>query len=107
MNMFGIDIHKLVDQLSYHAGEPMLFNSGLFLVLFTAFYGIYILLAPTDRPKLLFVMLFSFYFYYKSSGFYFLLLIGSIVVDFFLAQLIGRAVQYWQRLSLMVLSLIV
>src|SRR5579859_2444898 len=103
--MFDIDIHKVLDQLTYHRGTPLLFNSGLFLFLFTGFYGIYILLAKTDRPKLIFVVLFSLYFYYKSSGFYFLLLVASIFVDFFLARWIGRARKYWKRLSLLVISL--
>ena len=84
--MFDIDIHKLNEQFAYHVGEPMLFNSGLFLFLFTAFYGVYLLLSKTEKPRLVFVALFSVYFYYKSSGFYFLLLLGSIVVDFFLAH---------------------
>ena len=92
--MFDIDIHKLAAQFSYHTGEPMLFNSGLFLFLFTGFYGVYLLLSKAERPRLVFVILFSIYFYYRSSGFYFLLLIGSIVVDFFLAQWIGHSKKY-------------
>jgi len=103
--MFDIDIHKLAEQFAFHAGEPMLFNSGLFLFLFTGFYGVYLLLSKAERPRLIFVILFSLFFYYKSSGFYFLLLVGSIIVDFFLAQWIGRSQKYWQRLSLLVLSL--
>jgi alginate O-acetyltransferase complex protein AlgI len=103
--MFDIDIHKLTDQFAFHTGEPMLFNSGMFLFLFTAFYGIYVLLSKSERPRLIFVMLFSIYFYYKSSGFYFLLLLGSIVVDFFLAQWIGKSKKKWKRLSLLVISL--
>ncbi|HEV8515606.1 MAG TPA: MBOAT family O-acyltransferase [Cyclobacteriaceae bacterium] len=103
--MFDIDIHKLIEQFAFHKGEPMLFNSGLFLFLFAGFYGIYILLSNTERPRLVFVTLFSIYFYYKSSGFYFLLLLGSIVVDFFLAQWIGNSRKHWKRLSLLVVSL--
>ena len=103
--MFDIDIHKLAGQFAFHVGEPMLFNSGLFLFLFTAFYGIYLLLSKTERPRLIFVALFSIYFYYKSSGFYFVLLLASILVDFFLAQWIGYSKKYWKRLSLLILSL--
>jgi len=104
--MFDIDIHKVFDQLVFHTGQPMLFNSGLFLFLFTGFYLVYSLLRNLDKPKLIFVTLFSFYFYYKSSGFYFLLLGGSIVVDFFLAQWISGARAYWRRLSLLTISLV-
>ncbi len=103
--MFTIDTHKLADQFVFHRGAPMLFNSGLFFFLFTAFFGIYLLLSKTTKPKLIFVTLFSLYFYYKSSGFYFLLLVASIVVDFFLAQWIGHSKKYAKRLSLLVVSL--
>ncbi len=103
--MSAIDIHKLADQFTFHQGAPMLFNSGLFLFLFTLFFGVYSLLANTGKPKFIFVILFSFYFYYKSSGFYFLLLVASIIVDFFLAQWIGQSRKYWKRLSLLILSL--
>jgi D-alanyl-lipoteichoic acid acyltransferase DltB (MBOAT superfamily) len=105
--MFDIDIHKLTEQFVFHKGEPMLFNSGQFLFLFTGFYAIYLLLINEDRPKMIFVILFSIYFYYKSSGFYFLLLLGSIIVDFFLARWIDFSKKYWKRLALLVLSLMV
>lgn len=80
--MFGIDTHKLSQQFLYNPQEPLIFNSGLFIFLFTAFFAIYILLHKTHRPKLLFVTLFSLYFYYKSSGIYFLLLISTTVIDY-------------------------
>jgi alginate O-acetyltransferase complex protein AlgI len=103
--MYTIDTHKLADQFVFYKGAPMLFNSGLFLFLFTLFFGIYWLLSGTGKPKLIFVVLFSLYFYYKSSGFYFLLLVASIVVDFILAQWIGNSKSYAKRLSLVVVSL--
>ena len=74
--MFPFDIHKLAQQFVYNPDEPLLFNSGFFLLLFTVFLWIYIVLSPTQRPKLIFVTLFSLYFYYKSSGIYFVLLIS-------------------------------
>ena len=104
--MFTFAIHKWLDLLVYHRGQPMLFNSVLFLVLFTLFYGIYILLSGEGKSKLIFVILFSLFFYYKSSGLYFLLLVGSICVDFVLAQAIGKAKLRWQRVSLLVVSLL-
>jgi alginate O-acetyltransferase complex protein AlgI len=86
--MFPFDIHKLAQQFVYHADQPLLFNSGFFLLLFTVFLWIYSRLSHTQRPKLVFVTLFSLYFYYKSSGIYFVLLIFAAVVDFTLAKLI-------------------
>jgi alginate O-acetyltransferase complex protein AlgI len=86
--MFHIDIHKLARQFVYDPQEPLLFNSGFFLLLFTAFLWLYIALSPTHRPKMIYVILFSLYFYYKSSGGYFVLLLFATVVDFTLAKLI-------------------
>jgi D-alanyl-lipoteichoic acid acyltransferase DltB (MBOAT superfamily) len=86
--MFQLDIHKILQEFAYHAEEPLLFSSGLFLFLFTAFLGVYYFLSDTHRPKLTFVTIFSLYFYYKTSGFYFLLLIFVMLVDYTLAGLI-------------------
>ncbi|MBX2896235.1 MAG: MBOAT family protein [Cyclobacteriaceae bacterium] len=104
--MFGIDTHKLVEQLGYNRQEPLLFNSGLFLFLFTAFLAIYVLLHKTHRPKLLFVTCFSLYFYYKSSGIYFLLLISTTVVDYNLARLLAQTIIPWKRSTILAISLI-
>lgn len=87
-NMFPIDTHRLWEVFTYNPQEPLIFSSGLFLFLFTAFVFIYSLLARTDRPKIIFVTLFSLYFYYKSSGIFFLLLLLATCVDFSLARLI-------------------
>jgi alginate O-acetyltransferase complex protein AlgI len=106
MNMFDIDIHKLAEQFAYNPDEPLLFNSGFFLLLFPAFLTGYILLSKTHRPKFLFVILFSLYFYYKSSGIYFLLLLSTTVIDFSLAQFIYKTHTPWKRSSLLALSLI-
>jgi len=105
--MFPIDIHKLLAQFRYNPEEPLIFNSGFFLFLFTAFMGVYILLSKTHRAKLTFVTLFSLYFYYKSSGIYFLILIASTVIDYTLANFIYRAQTHWKKLLLLVFSLVI
>jgi alginate O-acetyltransferase complex protein AlgI len=105
--MLGFDIHKLAEQFVYHADEPLLFNSGFFLFLFTAFMWVYIVLSPMQRPKLIFVTLFSLYFYYKSSGGYFVLLIFAAVVDFTLAKWIHASVEVWKRKFFIVLTLLI
>lgn len=107
MNMFNIDIHKLLNQFRYNAEEPLIFNSGFFLFLFLGFLAVYNLLHKTHRAKLTFVTLFSLYFYYKSSGLYFFILIGSTVVDYWLANLIYRSSVYWKKLSLLTFSLVI
>jgi alginate O-acetyltransferase complex protein AlgI len=105
--MFQVDIHKLLQLFVYHPDEPLIFNSGLFLFLFTGFLWIYISLSETHRPKLIFVILFSLYFYYKSSGVYFVLLLFATAVDFVLAKLIYRSINEWYRKLYIVITLVV
>ena len=104
--MFPIDVNKLLSQFTYNATEPLIFNSGFFLLLFPFFLIGYFLLAKTHRPKLTFVTLFSLYFYYKSSGIYFLILIGSTIVDYTLANWIYRAPTKTKKLVLLIISLV-
>ncbi|MBN8575420.1 MAG: MBOAT family protein [Cytophagales bacterium] len=104
--MFAIDIHKLAQQFVYDPQAPLIFNSGLFLFLFTAFLGVYIFLHKTHRPKLLFVTLFSLYFYYKSSGIYFILLLSTTCIDFMLARWLWQQTLPWKRSLLLTLSLV-
>ncbi len=105
--MFPFDIHKIGELLKYNPDEPLLFNSGLFLFLFTGFLWLYIALSPTHKPKLIFVILFSWYFYYKSSGEYFVLLIFAAVIDFTLAQLIYYARDKWLKKLFIAITLVV
>lgn len=105
--MFPFDIEKVVYQLTYHAEEPLIFNSGLFLFLFAGFVTIYYYLSPNLKAKLIFVTLFSLYFYYKSSGFYFLLLLLATVTDFFLARFIFESQNQLRRKVLVIASLAV
>ncbi len=82
---------------TYNPKEPLLFNTGLFLGLFLAFYAIYILTRNTFRLRLVYVICFSLFFYYKSSGVYFLLLLLSSVVDYTLSYFLYREQRTWQR----------
>ena len=70
-----IDWHKLAEVLTYDPRQPMIFSSGVFLLLFLGFSFVYMLFAETDNgPSAVRHTLFSYYFYYKSSGVYFFLL---------------------------------
>lgn len=105
--MFLPDIHKLKQLFVYQPDAPLIFNSGLFLFLFTGFLWIYISLSRTHKPKLIFVVLFSLYFYYKSSGIYFLLLVFATAIDFTLAKLIYASTNSLHRKFYIVLTLAV
>ncbi len=105
--MFLIDTHKFWDLFAYNPTEPLIFSSGMFLFLFTGFVFIYAALVKTDRPKLIFVTLFSLFFYYKSSGNYFVLLLFATVVDFTLARLIYDSEDRARKKLLLIASLAV
>jgi alginate O-acetyltransferase complex protein AlgI len=105
--MFEIDIHKLAKLFLYNPEEPLLFNTGFFLGLFTIFLWFYITLSQTHRPKMIYVILFSLYFYYKSSGGYFVLLLFAAVIDFTLAHLIYRSDTQWKKKMYIVITLVV
>ena len=83
-------IDKLIEVLSYNPKEPMIFSSGLFLLLFLGFTFIYMCLQKKLTARLLFVTAFSYYFYYKSSGIYFFLLAIVTISDYLLAGAIYR-----------------
>lgn len=82
-------IDRILQQLTYNPDEPLIFSSGLFLVLFLGFTFCYMLMQHTRTLRLLFVTLFSYYFYYKSSGIYFFLLAIVTLSDFLIAQRIA------------------
>lgn len=105
--MFPLDTHKLKELFLYNPEEPLIFNSGLFLFLFTAFLWVYITLSKTHKPKLIFVTLFSLYFYYKSSGSYFILLLFATAIDFTLAKLIYTSRDEWYRKFYIIVTLVV
>lgn len=92
-----MDYDKILDILKFNADEPLLFNTGLFLVLFLGFLGIYQILCRWKYVKLIFVILFSLYFYYKSSAAYCFILLGVCVSDYVLGFLLGKARKNWVR----------
>ena len=83
------NLEQLENWFLYNAKEPLLFNSSLFLGLFLTFYFGYILMRRKFRMRLLYTVAFSLFFYYKSSGLFFLLLVGTTIVDYYLARLIA------------------
>ncbi|MCI6656536.1 MAG: MBOAT family protein, partial [Bacteroidales bacterium] len=83
--------NNLVQLLTYDPQSPIIFSSGLFLVLFVGFTLVYYLLHNTFTPRILFVTLFSYYFYYKSSGVYFILLAVVTLSDYLIAKAIHNS----------------
>ncbi len=107
MCLGAIETEKLISVLSFDEANPLLFNTGLFLILFPIFIGIYQLLQRFRTAKLLFVILFSLYFYYKSSAEYCFILLGVCVSDYMLGLLMEKCSKLWQRKSVVALNVII
>lgn len=112
MSIFNIEIpfpsqHDLIQWFVFNPKEPLLFNSGLFLGMFLVFYLFYITMRKTFHIRLLYVVIFSLFFYYKSSGYYFLVLVGSSLLDYYLAEIIYKTKNPNKKKSLLTMSIIV
>ncbi|MGN0219180.1 MAG: MBOAT family O-acyltransferase [Muribaculaceae bacterium] len=83
-------ILNLKDIFTYTEGEPMLFSSGTFWVLFLVFIPVYSLLKRRLWQMIVFVVAFSFYFYYKSSGVFVMLLFATSLFDWLLSRMLVR-----------------
>ncbi len=92
---------------AYNPQEPMMFSTGLFVMLFAIFYVIYGCMSRTLSLRLIFVTAFSYYFYYKSSGYYFALLALVTVSDFIIARKIYGATTTRRRQALVALSAVI
>jgi D-alanyl-lipoteichoic acid acyltransferase DltB (MBOAT superfamily) len=98
------DIWNLV--IAYTPDQPMLFNSGLFLALFTVFIAIYAVVYPNKTVRTVYVLAFSLFFYYKSSGAYIIILLLSIVLDYLVALGIYQSRRQVLRKLLLAVSVI-
>lgn len=100
----GADISLLRDILLFDQHNPLLFNTGLFLLLFVGFLLIYQAVRRWKNAKLIFVILFSLYFYYKSSAQYCFILLGVCVSDYILGQLLGMSRKKWTRILIILVN---
>ena len=97
---------KLSEILVFDPAAPMMFNSGLFLVAFLLFFGIYLLIADKRKIRIIYVLAFSLFFYYKSSGWHVALLVISTLVDYYLGFRIHQAIDLKQRKFYLRLSIL-
>ena len=80
-----MNFEKLSELFLYQPEQPLLFNSGVFLMLFTLLLLFYSFLYKNPKIRIIYILLFSLYFYYKSSGWYLFVLLGSVMVDYFIS----------------------
>lgn len=99
-------LSRILSLLKYDPALPMLFNTGLFLVLFSIFLLGYNLLRRRPTAKMILVILFSLYFYYKSGGWCVLILLGVCISDFFLGQWLHATRKVWKRRALVAVNVV-
>lgn len=84
-------IERLTNLLLYDPSAPMLFNTGLFMVLFILFLGVYQITLDKPQWRKALVIAFSLYFYYKAGGAAAVgVLCGVCVSDWLLGMWLGR-----------------
>jgi alginate O-acetyltransferase complex protein AlgI len=105
--MLNIDFDKLIDQLTYNAKDPLLFNSGFFLFFFCVFLLGYQFLYKRKLARVVYFTIFSLYFFYKACGFYFLFILLSAVIDFNLSNWLYRADSKKKKNLILVFSIII
>lgn len=94
----GFDREALKSILIYDQHNPLLFNTGAFLLLFLAFILIYQAIRRWHNAKMIFVILFSLYFYYKSSAQYCFILLGVCISDYVLGNILGAVKsRFWRK----------
>lgn len=89
MTLPEIDHELLQRVLAFDRSNPLLFNSGLFMLLFVGFLLIYQAMRRWQNAKMIFVILFSLYFYYKNTAEYCFILLGVCLCDYALGRLMG------------------
>ncbi|MCX4264854.1 MAG: MBOAT family protein [Muribaculaceae bacterium] len=82
-------LSQISQLLAYDPASPMLFNTGMFMVLFVIFMFLYLLVRGYRVVKMLLVIAFSLYFYYKSGSWCVYILCGVCVSDYVLGLLLG------------------
>ena len=92
IGMIGNILTNISSYFAFDPQNPMIFNSGFFMVIFTLFLLVYTLIYQRGKfMTSLWVVTFSLFFYYKSSGIFFLLILLTSVSDFLIAQQIKKA----------------
>ena len=107
MNLFNIDTAKLIQQLTYNAKDPLLFNSGFFLFFFCIFLLGYQFLYKHKLSRVIYFTIFSLYFFYKACGFYFGIILLSAVIDFNLANIIYSSASKARKNAILIFSVLI
>lgn len=100
---FTNSMHRIFD---FDKDNPILFNSGLFMLFFTLFIFIYAFIYKKRFIRTVYVIFFSLFFFYKLSGWFLLALLFTTVTDYILAIFIERTDKKLHKNIYLALSLI-
>lgn len=89
----GFNPEALAKVIDFDQRNPLLFNTGLFLLLFVGFLAVYGAIRRWRYAKMIFVILFSLYFYYKSSAQYCFILLGVCIFDYLEGLWMGKVIR--------------
>lgn len=81
-----MSLSSLLSNLCYDPENPLLFQSVLFLVLFTLFYLIYSFFNNSIKVRNTLLLIFSLFFYYKISGLFVFALVFMGSIDYVVAR---------------------
>ncbi len=94
-------LESIASLFKYTPGEPLLFSSGQFLLLFIIFLTIYIAFIKRKMFISIYVVLFSLFFYYRSSGVYVWILILTTITDYWFGnKLWNSKSETWRKIWL-------
>ncbi|MDX5325764.1 MAG: MBOAT family protein [Bacteroidota bacterium] len=80
----------LLDILTYHDNEPLLFTQLYFWGFFAIVLIVYSFIYKDRAARNIFLFFASLFFYYKTSGFFFVILLVSTLTDYIIGHLIYR-----------------
>ena len=103
----NINFDALKNLLFFDADSPLLFNTGLFLILFILFFAVYEAVKRWPIGKMSITIVFSLYFYYKSSAEYCFILLGICLSDYLLGNLLGALRAAWSRKCVVALNVVI
>lgn len=104
--MSYFDFDAFLQQFLYDEKNPLLFQSGFFVVFFAFFIGLYYAFRHLFKTRRYIFIAFSLYFFYKASGDFVLLVVLSAVVDYLLSNAIWKQKRKTPRLLLLILSIV-
>lgn len=96
----------LINILTYHNNEPLLFTQLYFWVFFGLVLLFYSIIYKHNTLRNAYLFIVSLFFYYKSGGYFFSLLILSTLVDYSAGIIIASTNKKYKRRFWLVISLV-